>query len=188
MFSEADGKCLCCSVIDSAFGKCHFVVDRFLGQEYPLEKGMQTHSTILVWQIPWTEEPGRLHPWGHRVRHNWATNTFTFTGSCSVSFPNNIKQSRMMEKLLTSSVQSLSHVRLFATPWIVARQASLSITNSRSSLKLVHRVGDAIQPSHPLLSPFPPAPKPSQHQSIFQWVNSSHEVLLKSLTLYTMLN
>ena len=40
----------------------------------------------------------------------------------------------------------------------------------------VHQVGDAIQPSHPLLSPFPPAPNPSQHQSLFQWVSSSHEV------------
>ena len=40
----------------------------------------------------------------------------------------------------------------------------------------VHRVGDAIQLSHPLSSPFPPAPNPSQHQSLFQWVNSSHEV------------
>ena len=40
----------------------------------------------------------------------------------------------------------------------------------------VHRVNDAIQPSHPLLSPSPPAPNPSQHQSLFQWVNSSHEV------------
>ena len=40
----------------------------------------------------------------------------------------------------------------------------------------VHWVGDAIQPSHPLLSPSPPAPNPSQHQSLFQWVNSSHEV------------
>ena len=38
------------------------------------------------------------------------------------------------------------------------------------------RVGDAIQPSHPLSSPFPPAPNPSQHQRLFQWVNSSHEV------------
>ena len=37
-------------------------------------------------------------------------------------------------------------------------------------------VSDAIQPSHPLLSPSPPAPNPSQHQSLFQWVNSSHEV------------
>ena len=38
-----------------------------------------------------------------------------------------------------------------------------------------HRVGDATQPSHPLSSPSPPAPNPSQHQGLFQWVNSSHE-------------
>ena len=40
----------------------------------------------------------------------------------------------------------------------------------------VHRVSDAIQPSHPLSSPSPPASNASQHQSLFQWVNSSHEV------------
>ena len=40
----------------------------------------------------------------------------------------------------------------------------------------VHRVGDAIQPSHALSFPSPPAPNSSQHQSLFQWVNSLHEV------------
>ena len=40
----------------------------------------------------------------------------------------------------------------------------------------IHWVSDAIQPSHPLSSPSPPAPNPSQHQSLFQWVNSSHQV------------
>ena len=40
----------------------------------------------------------------------------------------------------------------------------------------IHPVSDAIQPSHPLSSPSPPAPNPSQHQSPFQWVNSLHEV------------
>ena len=40
----------------------------------------------------------------------------------------------------------------------------------------VHWVGDAIQPSHPLSSPSPPAPNLSQHQSLFKWVRSSHEV------------
>ena len=40
----------------------------------------------------------------------------------------------------------------------------------------VHRVSDAIQPSHPLASPSPPVPNPSKHQSLFQWVNSSHQV------------
>ena len=37
---------------------------RSLGQEDPLEKGMATHSRILVWRIPWTEEPGRLQSIG----------------------------------------------------------------------------------------------------------------------------
>ena len=40
----------------------------------------------------------------------------------------------------------------------------------------IHWVGDAIQPCHPLLSPSTPAPNPSQHQCLFQWVNSLHEV------------
>ena len=39
-----------------------------------------------------------------------------------------------------------------------------------------HQVSDAIQPSHPLSSPSPPAPNPSHHQGLFHWVNSSHEV------------
>ena len=77
-----------------------------------------------------------------------------------------------------SSVQSLSHVRLFATPWTAASQASLSITNSWSLLKPmpIELVMPAIQPSHPLSPPSPPALDLSQHQGLFQWVSSSHEV------------
>ena len=42
-----------------------------LGQEDPLEKGMATHSSILVWRIPWTEDPGRLQSMGsQKVRHD----------------------------------------------------------------------------------------------------------------------
>ena len=42
-----------------------------LGQEDPLEKGMATHSHILAWKIPWTEEPGGLQSMGsQRVRHD----------------------------------------------------------------------------------------------------------------------
>ena len=41
---------------------------RSLGWEDSLEKGMATHSSILVWRIPWIKNPGRLVPWGHR--HN----------------------------------------------------------------------------------------------------------------------
>ena len=76
-------------------------------------------------------------------------------------------------KVQFSSVQLLSHVRLFVTPWITAHQASLSIINSQSLLKLMPiGVCDAIQPSHPLSSPSPPALNPSQHQGLFQWVSS----------------
>ena len=75
-----------------------------------------------------------------------------------------------------SSVQSLSHVQLFATPWMAAHQASLSITDSRSSLKLMSM--ESVMPSSHLilcrplllLPPIPPS------ISLFQWVNSSHEV------------
>ena len=50
-----------------------------LGWEDPLEKEMATHSSILTWRIPLTEETGVLQSTGsQRVRHNWATNTFTF--------------------------------------------------------------------------------------------------------------
>ena len=49
-----------------------------LGQQEPLEEEMATHYSILAWRIPWTEETGGLHSMGsHRVRHDWATNTFT---------------------------------------------------------------------------------------------------------------
>ena len=45
-----------------------------LGWEDPLKKEMATHSSILVWEIPWTKEPGGLYPMGvARVRHNLAT-------------------------------------------------------------------------------------------------------------------
>ena len=47
-----------------------------LGQEDPLEKGMATHSSILAWRIPWTEEPRGLQSTGYqRVRHDCATKT-----------------------------------------------------------------------------------------------------------------
>ena len=82
------------------------------------------------------------------------------------------------EFLNFTSVLSLSHVWLIVTPWITAYLASLSITNAQSSLKLmsIESVMPSSHLSHPLLFPSPPAPNPSQHQSLFQWVNSSHEV------------
>ena len=49
---------------------------RSLDQEDPLKENMATHSSILAWRIPWTEEPGRLQALGlQRVGSDWATNT-----------------------------------------------------------------------------------------------------------------
>ena len=81
----------------------------------------------------------------------------------------------LLKNVQFSSVQSLNRVRLFATPWIAARQASLVHHQFLEFTQThVHRVVDAVQPPHPLSSPSPPAPNPSQHQGLFQWVNSSH--------------
>ena len=60
---------------------------RSLGWEDPLEKGMATHSSILAWEITWTEEPGRLRGlWGHkelgmteRLTHTWVCIAALFT-------------------------------------------------------------------------------------------------------------
>ena len=81
---------------------------------------------------------------------------------------------------LSSSVQSLSRVRLFATPWIAARQASLSITNSRSSLKLTSI--ESVMPSshfilcHPLLllPPVPPSIKVFSNESTLHMPVAPH--------------
>ena len=58
-----------------------------------------------------------------------------------------------------------------STPGLPVHRQYLEFTQTH-----VHWVGDAIQPSHPLSSPSPPAPNPSQHQGLFQWVNSLNEV------------
>ena len=74
------------------------------------------------------------------------------------------------------SDQSLSCVRLCdpmnrSTPGLPVHHQLPEFTETH-----IHGVSDTIQPSHPLSSPSPPAPNPSQHQSLVQWVNSSHEV------------
>ena len=100
----------------------------------------------------------------------------------------NLEYSCLKEKSLCFSLHQFSSVQFsrsvmsnsFVTPWTTARQASLSILPCLSTPGVYpnscHRVGDAIQPSHPLSSPSPPATNPSQHQGLFQCINSSHEV------------
>ena len=93
----------------------------------------------------------------------------------SVQFSHSVV-SNSFSSVQFSSVQSLSRVRLCdpmnrSTPRLPVHHQLPKFTQTH-----VHWVGDAIQPSHPLSSPSPPASNPSQHQDLFQWVSSSHEV------------
>ena len=72
---------------------------------------------------------------------------------------------------VTQSCPTLRDTMNRSTPGLPVHHQLTEFTQTH-----VHRVSDAIQPSHPLSSPSPPAPNPSQHQSLFQRVNSSHEV------------
>ena len=134
----------------------------------PLEEGMVTHCSILAWTISWTEEPDGWQSIGlQRVRHNWSNlactillfffkKLFLFFVCFSLSF----FFFSCMD--LIRSDQSLSCVRL-CNPMNRRREASLSITNSRSSLKLTSI--ESVMPSSHLilcrplllLPPIPPS-------------------------------
>ena len=101
----------------------------------------------------------------------------------SKTFNYNVKRKNFKENKFQSvkSVQLLSRVWLCdpmncSTPGLPVYHQLLEFTQTH-----IRRVSDAIQPSHFLSSPSPPAPNPSQHQSLFQWVNSSHEVARASM-------
>ena len=84
-----------------------------------------------------------------------------------------------------SSVQLLSCVWLFVTPWTAWSTPAFPAHCQLPELAqtCVHQVSDAIQSSHPLLSPSPPAFNLSQHQGLFQWVSSSHQVAWYTMEL-----
>ena len=111
-----------------------------LSLEDPLEKEMATHSSILVWEIPWRVEPGQLQSVGsQRIGHDLATQqqlSYTYM---------------ILFLWHGGGVQSLSHVQLLATPWTAICQASLSFTISWSLLKLMS-IESVMSSNHFILS------------------------------------
>ena len=112
---------------------------------------MATHTTILGWEIPWREEPGGLQFMGSQRVRQGSQERLTL----SLSVPSR-------HFVYTTNIQLFSSVQFSrlvvsdsVTPWTAARQASLSITNSQSSLKLASI--ESVMPSshlmlcHPLL-------------------------------------
>ena len=86
-----------------------------------------------------------------------------------------VSQRRITETNI-SSVQSLSHVRLCDPMNRSSSGLPVHHQLPKPTQTHVHQVGDAIQPSHLLLSPSPPAFDLPQHQDLFKWVSSSHQV------------
>ena len=155
-----------------------------LGWQDSLEKGMATHSSILAWRIPVVEETGGIQSTGlQRAGHDWATKyTYMYIlymcvdsrGRCIMATGCSLYLC-VFENFI-SSVQSLSHVQLFVTPWTAARQVSLSITNAWNLPKFMSIL--SVMPSshlilcRPLLlmSPIPPNIRGCSNES------TSHEV------------
>ena len=127
-----------------------------LGQEGRLEEEMTTHSSILAWKIPWTEEPGGLESLGsQRVRHDWAT-----------------KQILYEDLIIAFVVQLLSLVRFFSTPWTAAHQLSFTISRvCPTSCPLSEWCYLTISSAPSSLAFYL-----SQHQGFFQWADSSQQV------------
>ena len=115
---------------------------------HALEKEMATHSSTLAWRIPGMGEPGGLPSMGsHRVRHDWSD--LAAAAGFLIAF---LPRSKRLRNYQFSSVA----------------QSCLTLCDLMDC--------DAIQPSHPLLSPSPPAFNLSQHQGLFKWVSSLHQV------------
>ena len=127
-----------------------------------------SHCRWILYQLSYQGRTWPYRPWISWFYSAiwWLTKESTWpTSSCSLFLK------------FSSSVQSLSCVWLSATLWTAARQASLSITNSQSLLKLM-----SIEPVMPSNQPILCRPSPcptfslSQHQGLFKWVSSSHQV------------
>ena len=97
--------------------------------------------------------------------HSFYKSTFFFCYLFSVLFTFSSVQFSSVPQSCPTLCDPMNH----STP-------GLPVHHQLPEFTQTHWVSDAIQPSHPLSSPSPPAHNPSQHQSLFQWVNSSHEV------------
>ena len=147
-----------------------------------MEKEMATHSSVLSWRIPgmggawWAAVSGVAQGWTW-LGSDLATAAAALGKNAGVGchsllqliyYVNLLWDFGNLVLFLTHqavcSVQSLSHVRLFATPWTAARQASLSISNSQSSLKLVPI--KSVMPSNHLILCHPLLLLPSVFPSI----------------------
>ena len=97
--------------------------------------------------------------------------SYCMTTAIHLAAPNFNRVWNYQIRSVAQSCQTLCNPMNRSTPGLPVHHQLPEFTQTH-----IHQVSDAIQPFHPLSSPFPPVPNPSQHQSLFQWVNSLHEV------------
>ena len=159
-----------------------------LGREDPWRRRWQSTPVFLPGKAHGWRSLAGYSPWGHkesdmteRLTHTHDVSEFSpslapDSFGC-MSSSNYLLLFDVNLKISIGSVQSFSHVQLFANPWTVAHQASLSVTNSWSLLKLMSiELVMPSNPPHPVLSPSPPTLNLSQDQGLFKWVSSLHQV------------
>ena len=116
-------------------------------------------SSILAWKIPWTKKPGGLQSMGlQRVEHDWATKhacLLVFYASVRIKIFNLVFSS-VQYSSVTQSCPTLCDPMNRSTPGLPVHHQLPEFTQTH-----IYRVSDAIQPSHPLSSPSPPAPSVS---------------------------
>ena len=155
---------------------CHFLLQDSMvlaqKQKYrPMEKdGKPRGKPTHLW-APYL--------WQRRHKYTMEKKDSLFNKCCWENWTAMCKR-RKLEHLLMPSVQfrSLTQLCPILCDPMNRSMPGLSVYHQLPEFTQihVHQVGDTIQPSHSLSSPSPPAPNPSQHHGLFQWVNSSHEV------------
>ena len=148
----------------------------FLGCDNPLEGGTATHSSVFIWRIPWTNEPGRLQSIAsQRVGQDWSSFACTLWIITTYIYTTTERTSWCCY-LVTKRYLTLCNPMNCSTPGSPVLHYLPEFPQIH-----IHWVSDAIQPFHPLLPPSPPVFNLSQHWSLFQWASSLYQVAKASI-------
>ena len=131
--------------------------------------GFSVHEISQARTLEWVAFPSRGNLSGPWIKLSFPAlqiDSLPVSYQGSPCLPHSVQYSSV-----TQSCPTLWDPMNCSTPGLPVHHQLLEFTQTH-----VHRVGDTIQPSHPLSSSSPPAPNPSQHQSLFQWVKSSHQM------------
>ena len=145
----------------------------------PSIRVFSNESTLRIrwpkyWSFSFSISPFSEHPGPISFRMDWL-DLLAVQGTLKSLLQHHSSKASILDSVqftsVTQSCLTLCNPINCSMPGVPVHHQLLEFTQTQ-----VQRVSDAIQPSHPLSSPSPPAPNLSQHQSLFQWVNSSHEV------------